>query len=295
MKREIAASFLAPKQERFVVPLTILQIVAREQFFDEFQLFIYLKSISDGGLVMNRTVLRSAAHYLDCHPKTVKRRLERLRERNWIGRFKCGVLILRSFNTLFRVENVRAYRTAVVFRIEYLKNFTAFVVSACIGYLAISQKSRLYKQRKTRRPGTKSGVPIPTKRVFPVFLPVACKYIAEIFGVAISTASEWKQLGVKAGFLNVEKQFEYVDIDNRLEYKRQGMGDDHLIVYRRGKYYRQGIDLVASLLTFKSRKKPSLLKSGQMPKHNIWIEGGGPLSGNTQSYYEAIMKNRHNK
>lgn len=285
--------FLVPKQERFVVPLAILQIVAREQFFDEFQLFIYLKSISDGGLKMNRAVLRSASHHLECHQKTVKRRLERLKKRNWIGTFKCGVLILRSFNELFRVEKIDHSQTAAIFYTSDLKKLTAFVVSACIGYLVIAQRAKLWKKRRGHQPGAKKAIPIPPGASLPTSFPVACKYIADIFGVSISTASEWKRMGANAGFLSVEKQLEYVDIDNRMEYKRLGNEDDHFIVFRKGYYFYQGIDMVESLVGFKSRRKPKpkFYKSGQMPKHNKSSSGGFL----TPNQYELLMQKRHNK
>lgn len=246
---------------------------------------------------MNRTVLRSAAHYLNCHQRTIKRRLERLRKRNWIGRFKCGILIIRSFKDLFRIENIGASRTGAVFYMNDLKKVTAFVVSACIGYLVRSQKAKLWREKRARQPGAKKAAPIPPGVALPSSFPVACKYIADIFGISISTASEWKRLGLESGFLSVDKQFEFVGIDNRLEYKRLGYEDDHLIVYRNGSYYRQGIDLVACKLMFKSRRKPNpaRFKSGQMPKHNKSLESGNISNRPVPAKYEILMRNRHNR
>lgn len=280
--------FLVPIRKRFVVPLAICQLVAKEQFFEELELFVYLKSICSGNLWINPKVINSAAHSLDCHPKTVKRRLARLHKRNWIGVCKSGVQILRSWQELFNVEGILPYRTGVVFEIKHFSKFKAFVVSACIGYLSKYQR---IKRKWARQPEVKSSTTNHPDAPQSLFYPVACELISCALKVSISTASEWKQLGEEAGFLLVEKQFHHCPIDAVKEYKKGGYTDAKRIVFRRGKYYFQSIDLIAPILHFKttnSIKQQS--KNGQMPKHDNLVVGNLRHPDTPALFEKAMLK-----
>lgn len=280
------------------MPLAICQRVAQDQFFDEFQLFVYLKSICDGHLRISKHVIKSAAYTLECHPKTIKRRLERLKQRNWIGTFKSGVNILRGFNALFGVENMVPFRTGVVFEVKYLNLAKAFVVSGCIGYMA---KYQWIKERRRLREGEKILAPHhPAVTLLPAH-PVACRFIVGELGVSISTASEWKHLGEKAGFIKVEKRYTPAQIDRVKEYKRLELNDAHKIVFWEGQYCFQEPDVITPLLNFKTRSKfdrkvfrPLIAKSGQTPKHNN-LGKGLLLEMMSLRMFEQLMAKRHNK
>jgi len=290
-------AYIAPKITRFVIPYAICKRVAEELFFEEFELLVYLKSISNGCLLVDKKIVSSAANFLGCHPKTVKRRLKRLEERNWVGCWKgSGKHIFRAWKELFVVEGIAPFRRGVVFETKHFPNFKAFIVSALIGALA---KSQAITEQKMRRAGAPNSAPhqpgVSSKKLFPV----ACQYIASVFKVALSTASEWKTLGQKAGFLKVEKQLEPFLFVNAKEYKRHKQPGAECLVYRDGAYYFQGIDLITPMLKYRTISPFSWDQKrrggrGQKPKH---IKLDKKLGSSILSiiHFEQEMSRTHNK
>lgn len=292
MKKPIQV--VTTKHTRFVVPLAICQQVVRTDFSDEFQFFLFLKSICEGNLRLNAAVRQTAARVLGCSERTVKRRFDRLLERNWIGRYKkCNVYILRSFNALFRVEGLGPFRTGVEFLIEDLKNVKAFVAGACIGHIA-----RYLRTKKWRacQPGNKKARPYPPDTSLRIFQPVACKFIAEWLDVAVSTASELKRLAYKHGYIDIKKQVTPIPFKNRAEYARQGYENANRIVYWDGRYYLQETDLVAPMAHYKTRRKAQfgLKKNGQLPKDNKSAGLEKPTSISAEKY-ERMFELKHQK
>ena len=187
----------------FKIPVSILEIVMGHNLFAPFRLFMYCKTVSNGQMRIYPETIRLASADLGISERTVKRHLEILQNRNWIGRFKSGGYIIRSFDKLRAMEKTTG-RSAVWFDAKkHLKPFREFVVSACLSQLVKRQKTKLW--RVTRLPGSRRGNPNERKRPLPTSFPVACEAMRQIYGISIGTAFNWKHNAHKAGFITIHK------------------------------------------------------------------------------------------
>lgn len=199
------------KRRFFKIPIPVLEKVVEHNLFAPFRFFMYCKTVSNGQMRICPNTIRRASADLGISERTVKRHLEILQNRNWIGRFKSGGYIIRGFDKIRAMEKTTG-RTAVWFDAkQHLKPFREFVVSACLGQLAKRQRTKLWKER--RLPGSRRGTPRERKRPFPKCYPVACEAMKQIYGISIGTAFNWKESAHKAGFISVYKRLRPVRVE----------------------------------------------------------------------------------
>jgi len=236
----------------FKIPVSILEIVRDQNLFAPFRLFMYFKTVSTNGQmrICPKTVSLAAAD-LCISEKTVKRHLDILQKRNWIGRFKSGGSIVRSFDKL-RVMEKTTGKTAVWFDAQrHLKPFKEFVVSACLGNLISRNRAKLWRERL---PGDRKGTPNERKQPLPTSFPIACEAMRQIYDISIGTAFNWKQAAHKAGFITVKKILRRMHIDNALEWKRVHPDLAHRLIIRDDRYFIQYPDEVTCYLRFTRRR-----------------------------------------
>lgn len=233
----------------FKIPVPILEIVREENLFAPFRFFMYCKTVSTSGqMTFCRKTIALAAADLKVSQKTIKRHLAILHKRNWIGRFKSGGYILRSFDKLRRIEK-RPGRSAVWFDAKkHLKPFREFVVSVGMGHLIARQKSRLWKGQ--RLSGNRSGIPNERKRSFPTFFPLACEALHILFGISIGTSFNWKRDAHAAGFITIKPILRPV----MAEWVLENPVFEHRLVVRNGHCYIQYPDKVQCNLQFTRRR-----------------------------------------
>lgn len=243
----------------FNVPVGLLEIVLKEKFFAPFELLMYFKTESKSGQMRITTeAINKAAADLNVTPRTVRNNLKRLLKRNWIGRFRSGGYILRGFDKLRRMEKEWT-RTAVIFdRNLHLKKFREFVIAACIGRLVSRQRARLWRERLS---GERKGTPNVRKQPLPTLFPIAGEAMAQIYGISVGTAFNWKNAAHKVGFITVEKILRPV----HPEWMRAFPDEAHRVIQRDGRYFLQYPDKVKCNLKFCRRR--SLTAYGKNLNH----------------------------
>ena len=244
------------KRQFFKVPVPILEVVLKEGLFGPFRFFMYCKTVSTSGQMhFCPQTIRLAAKHLKISEKTVKRHLEILEKRNWIGRFDSGGRIIRSFDKLRKIEKLSG-RSAVWFDAKkHLYPFRAFVVSACVAQLIIRQRTNNWRAREEKResdflPGSRRGKPIERKKLLPSFYPIACDAMRQIYGIALGTAFNWKKEAHNAGFIEVKKIL--IPISEGWVHGNQNKA--HHILRRGDRLLIQGTDQVRCNLRFTRRK-----------------------------------------
>lgn len=232
----------------FKVPVSILEKVVEHNLFAPFRLFMYFKTVSNGQMRIGTHTIQLAASDLEISERTVKRHIEILQKRNWIGRFKTGGYIIRGFDKLREIEKVSG-RSAMWFDAkQHLNQFREFVVSTCLGHLVNKQRTKLWRDRHL--PGKRRGTPNERKRPLPTSFPVACEAMVQIYGISIGTASNWKRHAQEAGFITVYKKLRPVSIE-WVEWKPQF---HHRLVKRDDRYFIQYPDEVKCNLKFTRRR-----------------------------------------
>lgn len=139
-------------------------------------------------------------------PKTIKRAIAKLEKRNWIGiNHARGIAYPRSFESIRLMER-QPSRKAFLFYIKDIQKARGFFVASAI---SIYLNRKEYSIRNNRR-GTRvrfNGIRN-IKRDNPAFVPICNLEVAKYLSVSISTASIYKKLGVKLGFLKRKRMLE---------------------------------------------------------------------------------------
>lgn len=255
----VTAEEALDRRRFYKVPVSILETVRADNLFAPFRLFMYFKRVSTSGQMQITTqTIKLAATDLGISEKSVKRHLEILQNRNWVGRFSSGGYIIRSFDKLRIIEKT-AGRTAVwIDTKSHLKHIREFVVSACLGKLAHRQQGKLWREKCLS--GSESGNPNECKQIsLPTSYPIACDAMKQIYGISKGTAFNWKRDANEAGFITVYKKLRPVAIDNVLEWKRANPDYAHRLIKRDDRYFIQYPDKVKCNLKFTRRRSLSAL------------------------------------
>ncbi len=127
---------------------------------------------------------------------------------------------IRGSHHIKRIEEIAGSRKACrmpVYQKEVWSNkkkFQAFVVGALIGHLSqySKWKDNLEKLRVARS-GIYKGLPNHNRATrFSGFYPVAADGIFQIYGIPLSTASDYKRLAQKHGYIKVKKSYQKLPI-----------------------------------------------------------------------------------
>jgi DNA-binding transcriptional regulator YhcF (GntR family) len=252
---------MKPRRRFYLIPLSLVDLVFRERLFREFQLFITLKARSNGHLKITPEVVHSLATDLGISAKTVKRSLEKLRRRNWIGyNPKSGYSFIRSFETIRTAilkqskDKRKASRLAVWLDIDKIKECRGFIQSAMISVLIRAQRIKAKKEAQAAAGGTiKEGTFQPAR--LPSFFPISCQSLSIIYGISTKAAWIAKNNAAAGNFIEIKHVKERLAVD-KLQYYLRAFPEDRGKVFRQnGHWYLRRPDLIKTNLLFKRRER----------------------------------------
>lgn len=196
-----------------LVPAHICDLVIKEGAFRDFQIYIFLKARFRGNAKLTPTDFKCLADELSISKKTFDRSISKLRRRNWIGYdAKNGIYYFRGFEKIKQLEKLTGRASALLTThtdIHAFQRFKAFVIGASFGNDVKRQKwQEVCKIRSEQSEGT--SYHHLTKQL-PSHFPLACAYLAKKFGIVISTASSYKKLAARYGFLDVIRNQRLID------------------------------------------------------------------------------------
>ncbi|MCH8905169.1 MAG: hypothetical protein IIA45_14805 [Bacteroidetes bacterium] len=184
--------------------------------------------------------------------KTVKKHLQILVEKNWLGYIPSShTYVVRGFEKIRMMEGFKT-RSAAEFCFCDMDKFKAFLAGALISYLVNFQKR---KERECER--VNKGRSNHHSHNFLPFYPIANLALAKILNVSISTAFSLKLKARKAKFIAIKKNYSDTGIDYVYisEYKKYNPEEKKRIIVKDKKIFLLGPDLVLPGVRFKSRKK----------------------------------------
>ena len=73
------------KHDYFLIPVELCQYVVTNSLTNPFKLYLLLKMECDGTISLNKQRKQEIALKLDCHERTVRNNLDKLKKLNWIG------------------------------------------------------------------------------------------------------------------------------------------------------------------------------------------------------------------
>ena len=259
-----------------LIPLEIGVYCLKNKLISPFQVYLLLKSKSDGKIKIDNKILKSLASDLkvDCI-RTITNNLKILISLNFIGfDKKSRVYFIRSFDVVSSYLKLKKISRSE-FDVRQIVHLRAFLVASVIGYIN-------YKniQRELRRGETKFGLSKQTQRIPLSYSPISDSLLANFLEIADSTAFEYKKLAQKAKYIIIKKNIKYLNIpkSKKNEYIKGYPENAKKIRIIDGKLALRESDLVISLVRFKRyRKKYAKRKKQKKNTANIYVGFNGHL------------------
>lgn len=185
--------------------------------------------------------------------KTIKTHLDKLIQRNWIGySSKSKIYFIRGFDKISQLEK-NTYKASAVFSIEYFSNFKAWCGAVFYAYLyRKSRGSKYYESASKLKKASQ------TQNAAPLFLPIATTGFSKYYQVSVGQASKLKTLAFKAGFIDVQKNFENttIPLEEKNLYKKYGdLSEVNRMRVRKGQIVLQQTDTILPHISLSKRKK----------------------------------------
>lgn len=257
-----------------LVPAHLCDLVIKEGTFRDFQIYMFLKAKFRGNAKLTPADFKCLADELSISKKTFDRSFSKLRRRNWIGHdVKNGIYYFRGFDKVKQLEKLTGRRVVLLTTktdIHHFQRFKAFVIGGSFGNDIKNQKWQgVCKIKSEQSEGSSFHRLV---KQLPSHFPLACAYLSKKFGIAISTASTYKKLAARYGFLDVIRNQRLIDSfmltgeENTLEEKRgiparlanqfKQAYPDHAkrVRIKKGYLYLDEPDTARSLMEFRRRR-----------------------------------------
>lgn len=240
----------------FVIPIGMCKYIVQHKLFRTFQVFMFLKLHSSGVISWNENTKMEIANTLKVSKRSVEIHIKKLEEINCVSRKK-DVFYLRSFacvcNT-FKVED----RIGVVFYPENLIRIKPFFIASIIGFVINGIRIKMMKDRKGLGSRINGRNDKSTRSSYFHHVPLANCIVASICNCSISTASVYKNMAVKNGYIDVIPDNTILKIcpDQYWAYKKHApkQHSKHVFIVN-GNVVERGPDLATSFLKYKYRAK----------------------------------------
>lgn len=227
--------------ECLTVPYDLSAYAVMNKKFTEIQVLLACKFLFNCRFSKKDVCIIAKA--LNLTERTVKDKLKWLSDKNLIGfDAKKKFFYNRSFDYLRKYLRTKKSRSCgYYFYFSDLKKFRAFAIGCTINDLIISQKAKAWHRKK--REGGKKGNPFQTDLTRRGFFPIAVNAYAKIFNVSRATASRYRLLAAEEGFINLKEDLKIMEA--KLECKKDAdlcrAHSGFNPIYKRGRYYNQGI------------------------------------------------------
>ncbi|HEY9177662.1 MAG TPA: hypothetical protein VIN07_08235, partial [Flavipsychrobacter sp.] len=224
------------------------QYAVRNKKVRNLQILLKVKFLCSGTIEINNDTIKKIADELNVCSKTVESHLQRLVDDKWIGK-RLATYYPRSFAYLEDIIK-SPINMAVEVGENDLVNFKAFCVGAVIGNLV---RSKATGKKKNSEVGLQKRGNTSTASLYS---PVANSVIASVFDCSMYSASKYKNIARKHGYIKIRRNFE-----------KTGLSKEHITLFRKYahdaskcKFTKDQIvqrhpDLVKTQMCFKRRKK----------------------------------------
>lgn len=229
------------------IPLSFCNLVLKENYHREAQLYIGLKMMSGGQFLSTTSIRKQVLKKMDVSESKMYRLMNELQKRNWVGYNEDSQrYFVRGFSKLYQLENLEG-KTGVYFRVEWLSSFRAFAAGASIGHLVHQQK------RGGGSRSEKKGRSNHNSRL-PQYKPVATNAVQKIFNLSYGTAYRLKRQANREGFIDIKRNgipmnLTVKDLPRLKRYNRQKANKIFVV---KGLLYIKAPDLVKPELFYKN-------------------------------------------
>jgi len=241
-----------------VVPVPMCIDVAKNNLETPFQLFLLLKFLYRNGKTKLSAQERKAIAKIlgNTKQKSLKKNIHQLQELKWLRHNSAtGYYQIHSFDRL-REKNDWPTRSGIVCYFDDLNHIFAIEGAALYIYLYKDFWRKVKRDKVVRIKGrTYHSLP-GTFHSKGRFAPVATTGVNALFDISISKASRLKHAAIKAGFIEVIKDFKELPIKpSEINLVRKYFTNEPNLVILKDKVCLQLIDLILPNIPFKKRHK----------------------------------------
>ena len=235
----------------YLIPIELSQWVVTNKYWRQFQVYIYLKSISNGVIHIDSNLVKYIAKQLNIKSvKTVYKAINQLEESNWLGiqkkTKKCYVRGFKNIQNQLGLER----RIATIFYKTDILDIKAFLIASVMSNLVT--QGRLKARRKE---ALNKGKAFQSLRSRSLYHPIANKVLSNVFDVSMATASRYKSLASKTGYVNIRPVYEKVKINKTQIMLNNKYADIKIYRTKKGIPVIQKPDLVKSNIDLRRRRK----------------------------------------
>lgn len=193
------------KIDFLIIPIDLFGFAIKRKRINQVKLFIALKSLFNDRFPINDeyvALICKAVKYKS--KRTFLSNFKWLVSHKWVTYCK-NYCVLKGFNKL-RVYDCFNSRKGVLFIPAYdLKHFRPFVYGAVISYC---MKRKWHADRES---GIVKRSPISNSHRKPVSYNLPLTYLCSILNISKSTASNYKRLAKKSGYINYKKDYQVLE------------------------------------------------------------------------------------
>lgn len=238
------------------IPVQICEHVVINKIAKPFQLYVTLKSMCSGKMLIDDNTLQEIADKLDYKAvRSVTNNLKKLMALNFVGHDpKTGYYFIRSYDFLMTYLEFKSL-TTVEFVLKHIKLLQPFCIAAIASYIV--RRNDTERQRVERTRGRSHQDPCCS-----FSYSVSSTLLSSKTGRSLFSTYTWRKMAHKAGFITVKPNLKPLGI--KAEYKAQFIRANPSLAPKvrkiKGKLFLREADYVVSHLKFKSRKKINKLK-----------------------------------
>lgn len=240
-----------------LIPCEIIIQAIKQKKINQLKLFVGLKSMFNGQFVEDNITVKLVSNTMDYKSvKTYNVNLKWLIKNRWVT-YRKGYCILRSFSKFKSIRHLKSVRCAVFTASYDLVHFKPFIYGAAITYLM--KRKRFSDQRS----GKLLRNPYMKRLGEPVSFNMPLSYLMKVLDVSKATASNYKKLAAKMGYIQIKKDFKVLDLSPAIlrQYKKYSNDPEHYkLRYIKGQVCYQRPDKISSTLEFRKKRLRSTFK-----------------------------------
>lgn len=234
------------------VPIHILIFALKEKKVNQLKLYLFLKTISSGHILLSDEAIRYVCDSLKWKDKrTFKNNIEWLLNNHWTAlNNKTQSLRIASFEQVFKKTKGNIY-TAARMEMKDFKTFRPFIYAAIITW-GIKQIARKHRKPERNKGNSNKSRFQDDLHILPN------EYSAKLFKLDSSTASRYKNAAADAEYLNVYHRFINLnrkpkDLANLKLYFDNDIANS--LVIHKGQIHEQQADAIYSSIQLVSLKR----------------------------------------
>ena len=248
------------------IPVSLCEYALVNRKINQLKLYIYLKLISDGYVVMSNSCNKQWSEAIGVHEKTVKSSLKWLIRHKWITvNSNRNALRIISYKNLSRKLGL-GLKTGYLYEVEQVEDFKKLKALCCATVITYYMNRKRFFDKK--QSGCIKGRPTTNCKKKNTFYPMPNNYLARSTNVSTATAYRYKHEAEKSGYIETKSNYSIVEtrqgdkilLDSYNVILKGILNDEQPNRLKKGKFYLEWEESTLIRSCIKTKKKEYAVK-----------------------------------